>query len=85
MGSWSAVYALHPRDEHENVARGEAIFHDSAGNYVDAGGKLVALLGVQNLVVVETPDALLVADRSRSQEVGEVVKLLEKQRRHELL
>ena len=85
VGSWSAVYALHPRDEHENVARGEAIFHDSAGNYVDAGGKLVALLGVQNLVVVETPDALLVADRSRSQEVGEVVKLLEKQRRHELL
>ncbi|MCX6619789.1 MAG: mannose-1-phosphate guanylyltransferase [Acidobacteria bacterium] len=85
VGSWSAVYELQTRDEHQNAARGEVLFHASTGNYVDGGGKLVALLGVNNLVVVETPDALLVADRSRSQEVGELVKLLEKQRRHDLL
>ena len=85
VGSWSAVYELEARDEHENAARGQALFSGSTGNYVDAGGKLVALLGVNNLVVVETPDALLVADRSRAQDVGELVKLLEKQGRHHLL
>jgi hypothetical protein len=57
----------------------------SSGNYVDASGKLVALLGVKDLVVVDTPDALLIADRSRAQEVGNLVKLLEKQNRHDLL
>ncbi len=46
-------------------------------NYFDTGGKLVALLGVKDLVVVDTPDALLVADRRRAQQVGDIVKLLE--------
>ena len=45
----------------------------------------MALLGVKDLVVVDTPDALLIADRSRAQEVGDLVKMLEKQNRHELL
>jgi mannose-1-phosphate guanylyltransferase len=52
---------------------------------VDARGKLVALLGVQNLIVVDTPDALLVASRDRAQQVGDVVKALEKAQRHDLL
>jgi len=85
VGSWSAVYDLHKQDSAGNAARGDAIFTDSAGNYVDAPGKLVALLGVKNLVVVDTPDALLVLDRSQAQNVGQIVKLLEKQRRDHLL
>ncbi|MBM3746197.1 MAG: mannose-1-phosphate guanylyltransferase, partial [Acidobacteria bacterium] len=58
---------------------------DSRGNYVDAQGKLVALLGVENLIVVDTPDALLVADRARAQQVGDLVKLLEQRQRDDLL
>jgi len=85
VGSWNAVYELLPRDESANIFRGHALVHDSSGNYVDAEGKLVALLGVKNLVIVDTPDALLIADRSRSQEVGELVKKLEHRNRHELL
>jgi mannose-1-phosphate guanylyltransferase len=85
VGSWNAVYELLPRDENGNVVRGEMLAETSTGNYVDAESKLVALLGVNNLVIVDTPDALLIADRSRSQEVGELVKKLEKQRRDELL
>lgn len=85
VGSWNAVYALQSQDKQRNAVLGEAVLRDSTGNYVECGGKLVALLGVRDLVVVETPDALLVADRARSQEVGEIVKLLEKQRREELL
>lgn len=85
VGSWNAVYELLPRDESANIFRGHALVHDSSGNYVDAEGKLVALLGVKNLVIVDTPDALLIADRARSQEVGELVKKLEHRQRNELL
>jgi len=85
VGSWNAVYELLPRDESANIFRGHALVHDSSGNYVDAEGKLVALLGVKDLVVVDTPDALLIADRNRSQEVGELVKKLEHRKRHDLL
>ena len=52
---------------------------------MDAHGKVVALLGVRDLIVVDTPDALLIASRERAQDVGEVVKALEKSGRHELL
>jgi mannose-1-phosphate guanylyltransferase len=85
VGSWNAVYELLPRDASLNVVRGDLLAHLSTGNYVDAPGKLVALLGVKDLVVVDTPDALLVAHRSRAQEVGELVKQLERQKREELL
>ncbi len=85
VGSWNAVYELLPRDHDGNVLRSETLAHASTGNYIDAEGKLVALLGVQDLLVVDTPDALLIADRSRAQEVGELVKKLEQQKREELL
>jgi mannose-1-phosphate guanylyltransferase len=85
VGSWNAVYELIPRDEAGNAARHEVIGHDAHGNFVDARGKLVALLGVKNLIVVDTPDALLVASRNRAQQVGDIVKILEKRGRDDLL
>jgi mannose-1-phosphate guanylyltransferase len=85
VGSWNAVYELLGPDADGNVVRGDALIAGSAGNYIDAGGKLVALLGVRDLVVVDTPDALLIADRSRAQEVGDLVKKLEEKKRTELL
>jgi len=85
VGSWDAVYELIPHDENRNATRSELLSADSTGNYIDCGHKLVALLGVKNLIVVDTPDALLIADRSRAQQVGEIVKLLEKNQREELL
>jgi mannose-1-phosphate guanylyltransferase len=85
VGSWNAVYELLPRDRAGNVARGDYLAEDSSGNYVDSQGKLVALLGVHDLVIVDTPDALLVADRARAQQVGDIVKQLEKRKREDLL
>lgn len=85
LGSWNAVYEVLPRDEQANVVRGEALVKESTGSYVDAHGKLVALLGVKDLIIVDTPDALLIADRSRAQDVGKLVKELEQQRREDLL
>ena len=84
VGSWDAVYELLPRDASANSG-GELLVHDSTGNFVQAGPKLVALLGVKDLIIIDTPDAILVADRKRAQQVGELVKLLESRGRHELL
>jgi mannose-1-phosphate guanylyltransferase len=85
VGSWNAVYELLPQDEHGNVVIHDSVVLDSHNNFVDARGKVVALLGVKDLIVVDTPDALLVASRDRAQGVGEILKALEKRGRHELL
>lgn len=85
VGSWNAVFELQAASPDSNVSRHPVLSVDAAGNYVDAEGKLVALLGVKDLVVVDTPDAILIADRNRAQEVGELVKLLEAQKRDDLL
>jgi len=85
VGSWNAVYELHARDRAGNALRTHTMIEESTGNYVDAEKKLVALLGVKDLIVVDTPDALLIADRGRAQQVGELVKLLEKAGHHHLL
>ncbi len=85
VGSWNAVHELHKRDAHGNSIHADILVEASSGNYVDAQKKLVALLGVRDLIVVDTPDALLIADRSRAQQVGEIVKRLEKAGREDLL
>ena len=85
VGSWNAVYELHPRDPSGNNVRPLTLLEDSHGNYVDAGGKLVALIGVKDLIIVDTPDALLIADRKDAQKVGDLVKRLEKEGHHHLL
>jgi mannose-1-phosphate guanylyltransferase len=85
VGSWNAVYELLPRDECGNVAALDAVCLDAHNNFVDARGKVVALLGVRDLIVVDTADALLVAARSEAQRVGEVLKTLEKRNRQDLL
>ncbi len=84
VGSWEAVYELAEKDADGNASRGDLIAESSHGNYVDAS-KTVALVGVDNLVVVDTPDALLVANRNRSQDVSKLVKTLDAAKREELL
>jgi mannose-1-phosphate guanylyltransferase len=85
VGSWNAVFELLPRDADGNATGRESLCLDAHNNFIDAGGKLVALLGVDDLIVVDTPDALLVASRDRAQQVGEVVKALELRKREDLL
>ena len=85
VGSWNAVYELMAQDGAGNVTVHDSVCLDASNNFVDARGKMVALLGVKDLIIVDTPDALLVASRDRAQQVGEVVKALEKRERHDLL
>jgi mannose-1-phosphate guanylyltransferase len=69
-----------------NLIYGEGVFTlDAAGNYIHAPGKFVAAVGVNNLVVVETEDALLITTREQAQDVGKIVKYLDEQKLHKLV
>ena len=85
VGSWNAVYELLPGDSEGNVTACESVSIESHRNFVDARGKTVALVGVDDLIVIDTPDAMLVARRDLAQRVGDVVKALEKRKREDLL
>jgi mannose-1-phosphate guanylyltransferase len=87
LGSWTALHEHHvvkSRPKDENLIAGSGWFTLNAqGNYIHAPGKFVAALGVNDLVVVETEDALLITTRDQAQDVGKVVKYLdEKKLRH---
>ena len=85
IGSWAAVYDLMARNKGENVSAGRFLALDSSGNFFWSPRKFIAALGVRDLVVVETDDALLICPRERSQDVGRIVKWLEAQRIRALL
>jgi mannose-1-phosphate guanylyltransferase/mannose-6-phosphate isomerase len=76
LGSWDAVWDAHDKDADGNVARGRVMFEGSTASYAHSEGRLVACVGTNNLVVVETADAVLVADRSRVQDVKGLVARL---------
>jgi mannose-1-phosphate guanylyltransferase len=88
LGSWTALHEHHtakssPRDG--NLLDGAGAFIlNASGNYVHAPGKFVAIVGVNDLVVVETDDALLITTRQQAQEVGKVVKYLDEKKLHKL-
>lgn len=85
IGSWAAVYELLAREPSENIFVGQGHSIDANGNYFSANGRFVAAIGVKDLIVVETPDALLVCPRDRAQDVGKLVKWLEEQKLTRLL
>ncbi len=80
VGSWAAVADLWRNGDAANAVRGRAIVLDSAGCVIDAGSRLVALVGVKDLVVVDTPDAVLVCPTERAQDVRLVVDELRRRR-----
>jgi mannose-1-phosphate guanylyltransferase len=85
IGSWQAVYELLAAKRGANVSAGVSFTLDAEGNYFWSPKKFVAAIGVRDLVLVETDDALLLCARDRSQDVGKVVKWLEERKMKELL
>jgi mannose-1-phosphate guanylyltransferase/mannose-6-phosphate isomerase len=83
LGAWEAVWNTLPKDEAGNAHLGDVITTDSRNTLVQATSRLVSLVGVSNLVVIETPDAVLVADRTRSQDVKAIVNALSSSNREE--
>jgi mannose-1-phosphate guanylyltransferase/mannose-6-phosphate isomerase len=83
LGTWDAVWEIGNQDLAGNVVQGDVLLEDTRNMLVYANHRLVSVLGVSNLVVVETPDAVLVADRGMSQNVKKIVSELEKMDREE--
>lgn len=77
LGAWDAVWAGAEKDADGNSTRGDAVLRDTHNTLVHSTSRLVSVVGLDNVVVVETPDAVLVADRGRSQEVKHVVNQLQ--------
>ena len=83
LGAWDAVWQVLPKDDSGNAHLGDVLTTDSRNTLVHATSRLVTLVGVADLVVIETPDAVLVADRSRSQDVKAIVSQLQSNGREE--
>jgi len=78
IGSWNALGDLIPQDANGNSLEGETYLHDVTNTFIQASGRLIAAVGVDNLIVIDTPDALLVAHKDRSQDVKQIAGQLKK-------
>jgi len=83
VGSWSALWELEPKDAQGNSVRGDVYLDQASGCYVRAEDRLVAAVGVRDLVIVETDDAVLVAHKDRAQDVKQAVEHLKASKRDE--
>ena len=83
LGAWEAVWQVAPKDAQGNASVGDAIVKDSSNTLVHATSRLVSVVGLADVVVVETPDAVLVASRERSQDVKLIVNQLNTEQRGE--
>ena len=83
LGAWDAVWSVGQKDQNNNVIKGDVLFENTKNSYVNSSGRLIAVVGVDNVVVIETSDAVLVADKSQSQSIKKIVEQLEEQKRKE--
>jgi mannose-1-phosphate guanylyltransferase/mannose-6-phosphate isomerase len=83
LGAWDAVWQVGQQDKHGNVTSGDAMTSNSKNSLIHSSSRLVSAVGVNNLIIVETADAVLVADRKNSQDVKHIVNQLEAQKREE--
>jgi mannose-1-phosphate guanylyltransferase / mannose-6-phosphate isomerase len=83
VGSWASLWDIESKDEKQNVLTGDVLVEDVSNCYIHSEGRLVAALGISNQVIVETSDAILVADKSRVEEVKKIVAKLQLEKRQE--
>ncbi|EPJ4133701.1 mannose-1-phosphate guanylyltransferase/mannose-6-phosphate isomerase [Escherichia coli] len=83
IGSWTSLWEISEKDEHENVSHGDVINYNSRNNYIYSKGSLISTVGVNNLIIVQTKDALLVAQQDNVQDIKKIVEILKKQKRSE--
>ena len=83
VGSWSSIWDVHAKDSNGNVTKGDVMVHNSRNCLVHGNGKLVSVIGLDDIVVVETKDAMMIAHRDHVQDVKTVVKQLDAQGRSE--
>lgn len=84
LGAWDALWESEQKDEQGNVLTGDVVTHEVSNSYIQSRSRLVAAVGLENMVIVESPDAVLVADKTRSQEVKQIVAQLQGKNRPEV-
>ena len=85
IGSFNALYRAQIRDKNQNVLNGDVLLDDVSNSYINAKDKLVAVVGVKNLIIVETKDAVLVTHQDKAQDVKKIVEKLKKNKRPEVV
>lgn len=85
LGTWSSLWQSNQKDEQENVIFGDVLVEQSYHNYIHSSSRLISVLGVENLIIVETKDAILICHQDKSQEIKDIVQRLKKTQRVELL
>jgi mannose-1-phosphate guanylyltransferase/mannose-6-phosphate isomerase len=83
VGSWSSLWDLALRDGHGNAVMGDALLADTSNCYVRSERALISTIGIKDLIIVDTSDAVLVADRAKAQDVGALVAKLKAAKRKE--
>ena len=85
VGSWSSLYEISEKDKNGNVLKGDIFAEETYDSYIDSRNHIVATIGVSNLVIVDTPDATMIASKDKAHEVQKIVKKLKKLDREEHL
>lgn len=85
VGSWTSLERIHDSDEHGNITRGNVIHLDTKKCIIEGNGKLIATLGVEDLIIVETEDATLICSKEKAQQVKDLLKKLKENKREEYL
>jgi len=83
LGSWESIYQISPKDKQGNVTRGNVILQDSDNCLIFSDKRLITCVGLKNLIIIETDDALLACDLTRSQDVKKLVETLKEEDRFE--
>ena len=83
VGSWESLYEISEKDKNGNVFKGDIFAEETYNSYIDSGNHIIATIGVSNLVIVDTPDATLIASKDQSHKVQKIVKNLQSSDREE--
>jgi mannose-1-phosphate guanylyltransferase/mannose-6-phosphate isomerase len=83
IGSWKALYDISVKDKNGNVITGDVIAKDTVDTYINSNNCLIITIGVENLIIVDTVDAIFIADQDRAQEVKQIVGLMQAENREE--
>jgi len=83
IGSWSALHEIGVSDNNGNVIQGDVFTEETTNTYINANHHLLATIGIKNLVIVDTPNATLIASKDKTQEVNKIINQLEQQNRDE--
>jgi len=83
IGSWSALHDIGKKDANGNVIHGDVFMQDTTNTYIHANGHMIATIGVQDLIIVDTPNATLISTKDKSQEVKNIVEQLQRKDREE--